>query len=145
MNSEGILREVRRRISDVDGVLDELTLDYSDDYIFEYISSAIDYLEVTLITTTTYTLSGTAISPEPSKIDGLLIAALSAKMIVLGDTLTRLKSGELGVRFRSGQDEISTIEAGRLLEASGQRIEKDYRNLVMAKLAGSSVGAERVQ
>ena len=145
MTSEGILKEVRRRIGDVDGMLDELTLDFYDDFVFEYISSAVDHLDVSLITTASYTVSGTTVSPDPSKIDGLLIASLAAKMILEGHVMSKVLSGSLGVRFTSGQDSISTVEAGKMITRYVETIGSYYRNMVMAKLAGSDSGASRVQ
>lgn len=146
MTIEGILKEIRRRLGDVDGLLDELTLDYSDEFIFEYITSAIDMLEVTMPEDEfDYTFSGSSISPEPIKVDGLLIAALAAKMIIKNDVLAKIKSGELGIRFKSGLDELSTIEAGKLMRESVSAIDSDYRTLVMAKLAGRAAGAARLQ
>ena len=146
MTIEGILKEIRRRLGDVDGLLDEVNLDYSDDYIFEYIASAIDYITVTMPADQfTYSFSGSTVSPEPETIDGLLIAALAAKMIIRNDVLHKVKNGEFGIRFKSGLDEISTIEAGKLIRGSVTGIEEDYRSLVMAKLSGNTAGATRLQ
>lgn len=146
MTIEGILKEIRRRLGDVDGLLDELTLDYSDDHIFEYIASAIDFLTVTMPTDQfVYSFSGSSISPEAETVDGLLIASLAAKMIIKNDVLAKIKNGELGIRFKSGLDEISTIEAGKLIRESVSSIDDDYRMLVMAKLSGRDAGAVRLQ
>lgn len=146
MTTEQVLREVRRRIGDVDGILDDLLLDYGDEYIFEYIDSAVIQLKVfSIITETEYTVTGTSISPDPEDIDGMLIASLTATQLLRHDTVKRVQTGEMGVRFRSGEDELSTVEAARLISRAVDKIETDYRGFVMAKLSAKSTGVERTQ
>ena len=145
MTGIGILNEIRRRLHGVDEILDSTGQIHSDEFWFEYIDSAVNYLTATDIVTVQYLVAGTSISPEPSTIDGLLIATWSVWQYLSGDLNKKLKDGSLGIRFKSGLDEFSTVEAARKIETVITQSEKAFRHLVVMKLADKESKAVRVQ
>jgi len=145
MDGMTVLKEIRRRVGGVEGILDSINIDYSDEFWFEYVDGAVNFLSATDIITATYLVSGTAISPEPSTIDGLLLANWTVWTYLTSDISKKIRSGELGIRFKSGQDEISTIEAARKIETVADHAEKAFRHLVGMKLADKDGKAVRVQ
>lgn len=145
MTGDGIIRDMRVRLGDVDGILSSADIDYSDSYLFEYIESSNDILTSTGIITETYVVSGATISPSPSTIDGLLLSAHSTFILLSSDINKKVKDGEMGIRFKSGQDEISTTEAAKQLKNAADESYKEFRRLVMAKFAGDSTTMERLQ
>jgi len=145
MTGQEILWEIRRRIGDISGILDAIDLEYTDEYLMEFVKSAINFNDALGLLDSTYTVSEIDLSPEPSSIDGMILSTYATKLVLSGDIATNVRSGGLGIRFRSGQDEISTVEASRRVNELASDSEKDYRNMVMAKIAGSTTGAERKQ
>jgi hypothetical protein len=145
MNSAAILREIRRRVGDVDGILDSANQDSSDEAWFEYIDGAVNFMSATDITATTYVVSGTSILPEPTTIDGLLFASWSVWTFLAGDLATKVRNGDLGIRFKTGQDEISTVEAARRIESVATQAEKEWRSLVNMRVSDKTDAATRVQ
>lgn len=144
MTTAQVLKEIRRRLGNVSGILDPISLEYQDDFLLEYVQSALDYLFVMTIVDVEYTLVSSEITPEPSTIDGLLVAAYVSFYLLSGDVQYKVRSGELGTRFKSGQDEISTVEAARLITNIVDMAEKEYRRLVMAKKSPQEANAERL-
>jgi len=148
MDNDGILREIRRRVGDVDGILDPAEIDQSNIFWYQYMDSANVHLAATNIITATYIVnSGTGISPDTTIIDGLLIATWSVAHYLSADVSTKVRSGELGIRFKSGQDELSTVEAAKKIESAADRAEKEFRAYVNIKLAdpGGILAASRAQ
>lgn len=144
MTTEDVLREIRVRLGDVDGILDEANVDYSDSYLLQHLMSAALHLEALSIVDTVYTVD-TDISPEPSVIDGLLLASHSVMQLLGGDLSTKIRNGEYGIRFKSGQDEISTIEASKKIESLLALAKKDFRSYVIARIGDKSTSAVRLQ
>jgi len=145
MDGMTVLKEIRRRVGGVEGILDSINIDYSDEFWFEYVDGAVNFLSATDIITATYLVSGTVISPEPSTIDGLLLANWTVWTYLASDLSKKVRSGELGIRFKTGQDEISTVEAARKIETIADQAEKSFRHLVGMKLADKDGKAVRVQ
>lgn len=145
MTSDTIIKEVRVRLGDVDGIIDSAALDYTDAYLFHYVDASNNFLNSTRVITATYVVSGTTISPEPSVLDGLLLASYSAYSLLSSDLSKKVRNGELGIRFKSGQDEISTVEAAKKIEETANEAYKNYRLLVMARFSDSSLSMSRLQ
>jgi hypothetical protein len=145
MDSVTILKEIRRRVGDVDGIIDSANQDASDEVWFEYVDSAVNFLDANSITTTTYVVSGTSISPEPTTLDGLMLASWSVYTYLLGDLARRVRNGELGIKFKTGQDEISTVEAAKKIESAAAQAEREFRHLVNMRVADKTGKAARVQ
>lgn len=145
MNGVTILKEIRRRVGDVDGIIDSANQDSSDEVWFEYVDSAVNFLDANDITTTTYVVSGTSILPEPSTIDGLLVASWSAFRFLSGDLAKKIRNGELGIRFKTGQDEINTSQAAEKIESAASQAEKEFRQLVNMRVSDKTGKATRVQ
>ena len=145
MTGASIINEMRVRLGDVDGILDAADIDYSDSYLFEYIKASNNVLTSSEIITSTYVASGTTFSPEPSTLDGLLLASHATYTLLKSDTAKKVKDGSLGIVFKSGQDQISTVEASRGIQNIAQEYYKEYRYLVMAKFVGDSNGIQRLQ
>lgn len=146
MNGVGILKEIRRRVGDVDGILDVANVDQSDEFWFEYIDGAVNHLTATdVISTTTYVVSGTTITPEPSTIDGVLFALWSVHTYLDGTLAGQIDNGDLGIRFKSGQDEISTVEASRRIGETTAKTAKNLREMINQKVADKANTSLRVQ
>jgi len=145
MTNAALLQEIRVRLGDTDGILDVANVDYTDEYIYKHIESAIFHLEATEVTDTTYTVTDTTLSPEPSTIDGLLFATFVVMQMLGGDFSARVRNGEFGIRFKSGQDEISTIEASKKIDSVLKDARKEYRAYVIAKIGSRTAGASRLQ
>jgi len=145
MDGITVLKEIRRRLGGVDGIIDSDDIEHSDEFWFEYIDGAVNYLSATDIITATYLVSGTSISPEPTTMDGLLLASWSVWSYLSGDLNKKIRNGELGIRFRSGLDELSTVEAARKIETAAEKAERNFRNLVNMKVADRTGTAVRVQ
>lgn len=148
---QDILREIRIRTGDVEAFLFDAMPELSDIHLFEFIRTASRYLYAVGILNIDYSFSvdpdtdELLVSPTPFYIDVLLIATYALYLYMTDDLKSKIVSGELGVRFRSGQDEISTIEASRQLANVTNDIFKEYRSLVMAKLSGVADAYFRAQ
>ena len=146
MNSLQLIDEIRIRIGDLHEVLDAANVDYSTEYLFKLITSALNSLVVTsVIEDDTYTISGVTITPNPSTIDGLLLATKTVVLLLGGDLSASVRSGELGIRFRSGVDEISTIEAAKRIDSTYTRADAEFRGYIIAKIGSKTTGAYRLQ
>ena len=145
MNGVTILREIRRRVGDVDGIIDSAYKDVSDEFWYEYIDGAVNFLDANEITTATYVVSGTSILPEPTSIDGLLVASWAVSTFLSADLAKKVRNGDLGVKFKTGQDEISTVEAARRIEGVASEAEKEFRSLVNMRVSDKSDASIRVQ
>lgn len=147
MNGVQILKEIRRRLNDVESVVSGLDFDHSDEYLFQFIASASNIIDVYSVGDSEYIVDEDAltISPEPSKIDGLLLATWAVSHFLDADISQKLRDGELGVSFVTGHDSISTIEAARRVKDISQKSRDEYESLVCQKLANKISGSERVQ
>lgn len=139
------MSEIRRRLGDLSGILGLKTPEYSDDALLETISGSLNDLIARKVFTTSYTISGSSITPEPSLLDGLIIATWSVNDLLTGDFVSKVRSGGLGVRFRSGQDEISTVEAAKKVVTVQENARKEFRELVNIKMANITDSASRLQ
>lgn len=138
MTAAEILKHIRRRIGEVGYVIGEdASAIYSDEYLLEYVDGAHIYLDAIDAMDDDYVVdvSGASITPEPSDYDGLLIALKASADLMAGDLTAKIREGALGVRFRTGVDEISTAEAGRIVAQLAQKHEKSFERLKTTKLA----------
>lgn len=139
-----LIKEIRVRLGDVYDILEDASVDYNDELLFTHVVSANNALFATSVIDE-YTITDLSISPVLSTLDGLLLATKTVAIFLGGNLSSMVRSGELGIRFKSGQDELSTIEAAKRIDAVVARAEKEFRIFVIAKIGGRSAGAERLQ
>jgi hypothetical protein len=118
--------------------------------LLEIVKSSNRLLFATGVLDVEYVIDGNVtpptMTPEPEEyIDNLLIATYAAYVLISGDLSRKVRSGELGIRFKSGQDEISTGEASRHMSSIAKDIMKEYRGLVISKLSDRDDGFVRAQ
>lgn len=142
MDSQGIIKAVRVRL---DEVLDLVDTELEDEFILEYMEDSLNVLMATEIVTESYDMVDAIITPEPSLIDGLLVATHTVRTLLVSDIAKKVRDGSLGIRFRTGQDEISTVEASKQLSAVAEDISREFRRLVIAKLSKDPNNAHRLQ
>jgi hypothetical protein len=142
MDAERIIKEIKLRLNKYLEILDT---DPEDSYYLDYIQSSADFLAATNVLTVEYSVDEDEISPETSAIDGLLIATYSTAMILDADLTGKVRSGQFGIRFRTGQDEISTVEVSKQMAAAAEALMRDFRDLVIAKVSGREDVAHRLQ
>lgn len=138
-----ILRQMRRSLGEVLVTLGLGTANYTDEYLLEYIEGAGLLLGVLGVTDSAFVVDVNAgtILPEPTTIDGLLLAARASADLVEGDLLASLINGDLGVSFKSGVDEINTTEAARVVKKELASLEQWYSQIKVLKLSkGVNVG-----
>lgn len=147
MDALAIIAVMRRRLGEALVTIGEtVPPEYSDGLLLEYVRGAALELGVLGITDTEYTVDvvNSTIIPEPSNIDGLLLGAKAVADLVSGDLVRRVTSGEMGIRFRTGVDEISTIDAGRHIGQEGAKLNQWYRHIATLKLSRADGASERL-
>jgi hypothetical protein len=146
VNAQAVLAEMRRRLGEALVTIGADTPDYPVELLMDYVFGAALYLDAMGISPTVYAvvLSPPAITPEPSTIDGLLLATRACADLLAGDTAAKVRNGELGVRFRTGVDELSTVEAARMIKDAGGDLERRFVSIKMLKLSTTDTASQRV-
>jgi hypothetical protein len=153
MTAADVLREFRRLLGEALVSLGDAAPAFTDEHLVEYIKGSLLGAEAVGVVTgytlteqnvgqPTYTFT---IAPDPSSIDGLILATMSAAALLSGDLNARIRDGSLGVKFVTGLEEISTIEAGRRYTGALNDIQKHVRYLIVRKLSNGTEYASRVQ
>lgn len=135
MTTAEALAEMRILLGNAAGILDANDVELSDAHLLLYLKSALRRFSSMEIFDFVYDLSGSEITPELDTLEGLLAASFGAYMLLASDISAKVRSGDLGIRWRSGQDEISTIEASRQVDRAAKDLYKEYRRLLQMKLA----------
>lgn len=148
MDASAVLRKMRRMLGEVAYTIgDEVMPVFTDEYLLEYVQDAAEYLEIANIGDRVYSIDlfPPTITPEPSTADGSLLATWAAAKLLSGDLSKKIRDGDLGIRFRTGLNEISTVEASRRVNDQAKELFQEFDRLVTLKLAKRAGGAERVQ
>lgn len=86
------------------------------------------------------TLDAEAITPEPTDEVGVLLAAATAAALLRRTYTYRVDSGTLGISWRSGLEEESSINAERAYKAMIDRLDREVEELILirnSQLAGT--------
>jgi len=131
-----ILPRVRRALGDTD----DTDYDYLDSDIYNTIEDAVEESaeEVGHSYTAAATTAQVIFSATPTLTYYRLFALKAALMLESGEIGNRARSGEYGVRFRSGLTSIDTSGAGVRAEGFLKSIQGRYENLVTSILVGSA-------
>lgn len=147
MTAAAILKEVRKLLGDsLSNVGIEDFPEFTAKQILEGLESAAWFMEVAELGDFVYTVDVAAetISPEPTTMDGLLLAAKTAADILKTDTSKKLRHGAYGVRFRTALNEISTVEASKHISQEAKSLQEHFERLKMLKLSRRGT-SQRVQ
>jgi hypothetical protein len=156
MDTEQVLREIRVLLGDALASIGDAAPSFTDEYLLELVHSASAVGAATGVLDTHYSVSAAdpaaeasfsalEITPEPSLIDGLILAAFAVYRLVSGDLQSKVANGDLGVRFKTGLEEISTVEAARHMDKASTNLLKHVRYLITIKLSGGGRFTSRVQ
>jgi hypothetical protein len=148
VQSAAILKEMRRRLGEVLVTLGEALPIYSDDFLLDYVAGAALHMNVMGFGDASYSVNlvDNTITPEPSDMDGILLSAMAVMDLVNGDTLKKVIEGELGVRFKTGMEELSTTEASKEIRKAAQDLKMWFMRLKTHKLSKTNDnGSFRVQ
>ena len=110
MNTTRVLETTRRWIAQTDLT----TSDYTDSELLEYMRDAKELMElrkVTGIETLTIDPTLETITPDPTTEQGHMLALKTAYLILDDEYRSKLFTGSLGMSWRSGLEQESTITA----------------------------------
>lgn len=145
MDATAVLKVMRRRLGEVAAILGESSPTWDDDYLMEYVQGAALLHEAKDIGTDyTVVVDPASLDPEPNVVEGMLLALKAAADLLGGDLTFKVAAGDLGVRFRTGLEEISTVEASRRISEVASKAEGEYRSLLTHYLSGNTT-ASRIQ
>jgi hypothetical protein len=150
MTMAEVLQAMRIQLGDALTPFGEAAPSYSDKVLAEFVRDAAQFCRATGIFSQDYTVEipsagPPTISPLPEMIDGLILGALSVENLLSGDLVTRARQGELGVRFETGMEVISTVEAGKHVAGAVNYARRRFRYLVTQKLSSTLSATKRVQ
>lgn len=140
MTSELLVRRIRA----LTGTVDITASDLTDVEIMEAVQDAVAVLESrgvlgagTYAVGTDQTDDATfGVLPEPTLIDGNLIATRVAIDLLRATYRGRLDRGELGISWTSGLEAESSISAEKAYKAGIQDLEDELRELTAIRLSG---------
>ena len=134
-----------RRIRTLTGNLDLEVSDLTDQEILDALQEAVVTLEGRgVLVEGTYTVesdieqSGYGISPDPTQIDGNLLATRTAVDLLRAAYRGRLDRGELGISWSSGLEAESSISADKAYRAGIDSLEMELRELVAIRQSGTT-------
>lgn len=141
MTTEQVLAMLRRKLNEVDTSTSVLT----DEELLAVVSDARDMFEVEGFTdfeaiTVGYsqTEDGYGIDPEPALDLGYLLVLGAAVHILRAAYAGRVSRGEIGISWRSGLEEESTISAGQAYRNAIVDVENELEHKKMLKLASQA-------
>ena len=141
MTNDTFLAMLRRRLRDVD---DTAPL-YDDTTLWGYAGDALLYAQARKVSGVVGTsATDTGFSPELADDSLGVLLLLNTAVLLLRDLYTdKVQRGELGVSFRSGLEQESTIDARKAYADAIDGLDREATELTLLRASGSS--ATRVQ
>lgn len=121
---------------------------YLGEFILQYAKTANFILKLDGIDTSlVFDPPNETITPQPiDDSHGTILACLTAASLIDDDLLNRLRSGEMGLAFRTGATEITTNQAAITLSATAKSLRALYERMRISYLSGEPiVASERLQ
>lgn len=125
-------QKIGQAVADIDGTLP----DYEDDFLLSYVKTVGFELTVLGIDPGITVDTTNGLSAEVSIPIGMLLAIGAAADLVGDDLLVKLKSGQLGLSFRTALAEVTTNQAAIILNSSSLGLSRLYNLMITAYLSG---------
>ena len=140
MTKSEIFEEVRTLLREpqTDTISDPWT--YSDDDLVLQIRSALRHLKAKGVSTTTTVSVEGVMDTEPSDAVGTLIALRVASVLLRGDMIRKLNSGELGMYFKAGPDIVDTKTVATNFKKIASEYEDEFEIMLVLALSETSIG-----
>lgn len=156
MTTKDVVREMRRLLGEALVTLGDASPIYKDEFLLEHLDGVAEKLAANGVMTVRYQVDFNeldsnddpiepSITPEPDALDGLILAAHAVCEILSGDLSEKVRQGDLGVRFKSGIEDISTVEASRRIAEVVTKALEDARYWTIIKLSRNRTFLTRPQ
>jgi len=142
MTTEQVLGLLRRKLDEVDLELS----DWTDEELLLQLRDAAEELGVrsvaafsTMTVITNVDDGELGFSPEPTTAEGHMLAYMAAAQLLRADYQSKVKRGAIGLSWRSGLEEASTINIEKAWKAAIADMETSLEELIIHSL-GSRTG-----
>jgi hypothetical protein len=131
-----ILKIIKQKIGQAVAEIECEDPEYINSFLMHYIETANTTLNAFgIVTGITVDVDAESISAEATDAIGLLLAFHAASSLIADDLVNRLKTGELGISFKTGASEITTNQAAITLRTSARSVHHDFELLKDAYLS----------
>lgn len=137
MTNDQFIKIVEQKIGQAVAEIDGENPHFLPDHIRSFTETADLYLESHGIDTGLTIVADSGIAPDPfDNILGLMLAYVTAASMVDDDLVQKVRSGQMGLSFRTAVSEITTNQAAITLTSSAKRLRSDADRLILLYLSG---------